>query len=297
MNFWCDNKNYPERYFKYMDGNLYNCNASYDYKTYLPIGDWGEERQSTDYRKSYPADLYPYDFTYDIDADATLSQTLFNDDANFEYIMPIIELRSYTETSTVGERNSYLLGEEWFDQYKDIECARIIYKDRPVTTGFKVVDENGTVLQSVKFPDGYIRAGSYDSFSLDILNDKIYLEFSDLFKENELGLGVRNTVNLLYQVDGHGSGVKAPQIFKTGVRVSPTNVDRSQNVTVKLDNILDNACKVNVVSINGSTVYSTSIPAGCNATEINTSSFPSGMYVVNVHDGATVRENCKIIVR
>lgn len=255
------------------DGILYQRNISYDTR-YDRTGPWGEE-ESRSYDMEYSnMSVQPMDFEYDIDADLDVSQTLFNTDASWEYLTPIIEERAFNRVLEYNEKGEPCV-KEWGTQ--------------PIMVGFNIVSQTGQTLNSVRFEHGFYT--DQDGVDLYLLDGKKYLAV-----DGYLGVTDRENAILLCEVDGLSNGIQQIKLIE-GASVSPRAMQRSTPVTVTLSEPARETCRINVVSASGSVVYSTSIHAGASTATISTDRFAPGLYIVNVQNSGTIRENCKIVVR
>jgi hypothetical protein len=176
-----------------------------------------------------------------------VTQTLFNNDAKYEYLMVVVE-----------EVDGYSEG-----------------------TGFKVKSEDGTTVASVKFPEGYVLYSLSDNdaylLELDGVNYIIIkVEDSDSY----------DYYNLVYEIDRSSSSVKqvgAP----IKVKVSPTIVERGEMINVALPEIGANTGAINVVSTSGAVVFNQKVEAGTSQASIDTSSLQRGLYIVTIDNGKT----------
>jgi hypothetical protein len=189
-----------------------------------------------------------------------VTQTLFNNDAKYEYLMSVVE-----------KVDGYSRG-----------------------TGFKVKSENGTTVASVKFPEGYVLYSLSDNdaylLELDGVNYIIIKVYRPNHEEEE-----SYYYNLVYKIESSTSSVKqvgAP----IKVKVFPTIVERGEMINVALPEIGANTGAINVVSTLGAVVFNQKVEAGTSQASIDTSSLQRGLYIVTIDNGKT-RESTKIIIR
>ena len=198
-----------------------------------------------------------------------LSQTLFNNDAQIEWLIPV-----YTVSDCSYE-----------DNYEKVEGKEIHL------TGYKVISENGSQVASFNLPAGY--TSRYDDIYLYEAGGKNYLVASCYTTPNG---SAEEEAYVVYETDPASSSVR--QITEARkVRVSPTAPRRGTCVNVELGEPAGANSKVVVTSVNGRTVLDRNIAAGTTATSIDTDNFAAGVYVVTVSDGKSSREASKIIVR
>jgi len=126
-------------------------------------GEW--QVVNEDNGKSY-ADiikLYLEDFDQSCDdfRNIYLSQTIFNSDDKYEYLMPVITTESESDQ---GDRD----GDGNID-YRNTWTNAIM-------TGIQVVSETGAVIQTINFPNGF-KSSNYSKNGADLIkiNGKLYL--------------------------------------------------------------------------------------------------------------------------
>lgn len=184
-----------------------------------------------------------------------LTQTLFNNDKDFEYVV---------------EKLKIVQGE---DNYQHV-----------VTSGFKVMSQNGKTIAEIDFPDNFAGSSYVDDPYVYITTAGTYLCF-----ENYIGA-------IIYKVDSNTSTIKEVKTTRK-VNVNPTTPRRGTPVNVILGEPIENDCKLSVISSTGRTAIVQNLKAGDTQAVINTDRLGSGVYVVVVDNGKTKREATKIVVR
>lgn len=194
-----------------------------------------------------------------------VTQTLLNDDAEYEYIAPVYSLGLVnTEQTDYYIRSRYGL----------------------VTTGFEVKNTSGSVLGKYDFPAGI--TASYVNAKVAIIGDKTYLTFiSSNYSTYEY-------YNIFYSVNGAAGLQQVGEPIK--VSVSPTVVRQSETLNVQLGDIKGNA-RVTVTDMQGRTVYSAVVNQG-GLHQIPGSVMGKGMNIVSVESAGTPgRTAKKVMVR
>lgn len=240
----------------------------YDYSSWGPTGQYESLHPREETETPSPIYIYVADANgFDRD-DFMISQTLFNNDANFEWIVPIIEAVDCSYTN----------------DYEKMEGKRLRY------TGFRIESQNGSTVATVKFPAGVYGAFWDWDVRLYMMNGKKYLivDAQNMDKTEEY--------YMVYEVDAASSSVTAVGAPRR-VSVSPTAPRRGTDVKIDLGTPSETSCKVIVSSVNGQTVMTRNIEPGNTTTSIDTAGFQKGVYIVTVSDGKTTRENTKIVVR
>lgn len=219
--------------------------------------------------------LSPYD-----DSHFLITQNLFNADKAYEYVAPICQqsVERTDETDLDG----------------DGEVDQIVTWYGCTYPGFKIMQDNGNVVATVMFDDGYI---------LNRYNR--YLDFVHFENKNYIVAGVEKTVgdgktenaSIFYAIaPGDAASIKAVRTERTGLKATPEFARKNEMVFVDFSTI-ENAKLLSVVNGNGQTVMQTPVANGQTSYRLNTSNLPAGLYVVKVDNGKRMTESCKIVVR
>lgn len=219
--------------------------------------------------------LSPYD-----DSHFLITQNLFNADKAYEYVAPICQqsVERTNETDLDG----------------DGEVDQIVTWYGCTYPGFKIMQDNGNVVATVMFDDGYI---------LNRYNR--YLDFFHFENKNYIVAGVEKTVgdgktenaSIFYAIaPGDAASIKAVRTERTGLKATPEFARKNEMVVVDFSTI-ENAKLLSVVNGNGQTVMQTPVANGQTSYRLNTSNLPAGLYVVKVDNGKRMTESCKIVVR
>lgn len=219
--------------------------------------------------------LSPYD-----DSHFLITQNLFNADKAYEYVAPICQqsVERTNETDLDG----------------DGEVDQIVTWYGCTYPGFKIMQDNGNVVATVMFDDGYI---------LNRYNR--YLDFVHFENKNYIVAGVEKTVgdgktenaSIFYGIaPGDAASIKVVRTERTGLKATPEFARKNEMVVVDFSTI-ENAKLLSVVNGNGQTVMQTPVANGQTSYRLNTSNLPAGLYVVKVDNGKRMTESCKIVVR
>ena len=180
-----------------------------------------------------------------------LTQTLFNDDEKFEYL---------------------------------IEPGSGMY-----ATELKVVSEDGTVLQTLKYPAGV--EVYRDEIDLFVVGSNKYLSIGVSVDENG------NEYMNLYKINKDAKDPSKVSIATAPMRVSvsPRMASRNQDINVVAEG--NGVREVIVTNAAGQVVYSTKVAAGETNVKISSRRLSSGLNVVSVKGADGKEENCKVIVK
>lgn len=207
----------------------------------------------------------------------TISQTLFNDDDKFEFLLPILKQTEIT----------------YFDQYNGTGRTRFGY----LCEGFKVVSEDGTVLHEIKAPvndSDNNNSGEDDDYYFDTymvkLSDKTYLCIEEYTSE---------VTTTYYEIKKNGNSSSINKVRDVrGMNIRPTIAGRNENITITLNDGDNDADRELIVTgLNGQLVERRAIPAGENQLEINAGMLRSGMYNFTLQKKGSFVDNGKVIVK
>lgn len=254
--------------------------SNYVYKR-TQTGDWKEKREETGNSGKRYMNIYTYDVcTGKEEGNAILTQRFFNKDGLYEYIQPIYEL--------------YEGGVQKNDTDGDGEIDEIVTSYYTRDIGFQIVQDNGTILSSVKYGDGmHFNWSDYDALYTIVFAEKTYI-MANVIKEGGADAGA---YSIFYTFDpSDPTSIKAVRTEKTGIKAMPAIARQSEVVNVDVSKF-KNPRHVSVVSSSGQTVMTRHIADGQSNVEVQTSGLPAGLYIVKVTDGQSVSDNCKIIIR
>lgn len=246
-------------------------------------GAWKEAPEKSDVRSFDVSALVLryYDMTSPYEcSNFYITQNLFNADKAYEYVVPIcqqsVERTNETDRDGDGEVDQIVT---WYDY----ACP-----------GFKIMQDNGNVVATVMFDEGYI-LNRYDR----------HLSFVHFENKNYIVAEVMKTgsddktesASIFYAITpGDAASIKAVRTERTGLKATPELARKNEMVVVDFRGI-ENAKLLSVVNGNGQTVMQTPVANGQTSYRLNTSNLPAGLYVVKVDNGKRMTESCKIVVR
>ncbi len=260
-------KKYPTRYRYWKDGEGYMRTVEYSYGNWGPTGGYGQPSVEEHNYISSPISIDPKSpDCVDMD-DFTLSQTLFNNDDLYEWIIPTFEAVDCNYQT----------------EYEIIEGQQV------KAVGFKVQSENGATVADVRFPAGLYCYHNPD-IRLYMINDKNYLgiEVSDISS--------REYYYITYEVNAQNASVNMIDAPRR-ISVHPTTPRRGTDIHIDLGQPAGEHSTLTVTSLSGRNIVSRNIEPGTTSTTIDTGRLEQGMYIVTVSDGNSSRETTKIVIR
>lgn len=245
-------------------------------------GKWVETRSN--WYDDYQSIAY-YDVSSDSDYGLSLyfSQTLFNNDEKFEYIVPVygeIEKDKYTNKN---------------DRDGDGEIDEIVESYSAKRIGFDVVNQDGNVICSIRptIPEGY-ELGQYPL--LLIIGGKRYFvtySYSRVEVPDKYGIEY-NYEYTFYLIDPNSTSLQ--QVGQPlQASVFPTMPRHNDVINVELDGN-DKPGEIVVTNTKGQTVYKQKVAAGERRVQINSRCLSNGLNIITVNNGDE-KQNFKVIVK
>jgi hypothetical protein len=188
-----------------------------------------------------------------------LTQTLFNEDEKYEYL-------SFPSART----------DKWGDY------------NIPVCNSFNVMSEDGSILQSVTFPDGY-ELSELVHAQIIKLNEEYYILIADYNKE----------VFHVYKINRKDTTAVEQVCAPIKVGAFPNLANRNQMITIQLsgENAGNNPTNLQVVDMQGKVLNQQTIPAGQTNTTIPAHRLSNGMNLIKITQGSKTIGTEKVIIK
>lgn len=218
----------------------------------------------------------PNQFIYNYDADIVtgdtrffFTQTMFNNDDKYEYIVPVYEMEkdgSTNETDFAWQGNERIAVKRKTHYYSK-------------TVRHDVMSEDGNVIMSIH---------AYILYRFFLYGGKVYvctLEYTPDGKKESF-----------YAIDAQTNAIQTVQA--DFVKIFPRMAGRGESITVETaGEAAGQRREVVVTSMDGRIVSRVAVPAGETVTHINTSRMAGGVYNFTVYAGGKNIENGKIVIR
>lgn len=289
-------KRYPKQAYLWRNGYLYwEHNIDYiDESEYsVTYSDWTEiSKDTTEYIQDWRLVFVDCDYDRLLPEEKgnglCLSQTLFNSDEKYEYITFSHEKIEYRIPHPFTSDENLV-----YTEYDDFFC-------KSNYIGFDVMSEDGSILQSVRFPKGF------ETFEYDIivqiikLSDEYYIICQGKMSKSENENDNAEGVLLIYKINRSKSDSSVEQVcepIRIGAYPNPTN--RNQIITIELngENIDNIDTDLQVINMQGQVIKQQRIKAGQKQVQINTSNFSSGLHLIKaIQNGKNVGTE-KVIVK
>ncbi len=287
-------KDYPKKGITLTpEGKVYSFIATYDFN----YSEWSELKDEYDTLKGKGILSCQY-INMDGNLPATspfyITQTLFNNNSEFEYIRPLYILtdNDYVSGDQVGYGSEHpvtIQNEDGFN-YKVLGIK-----------GISVVATNGNVIKNIEFEDIYNEIGQFS-----IIGDNIFKSGADLCI---LQLG--NNIYLTFDTKGKDKDYNTV-IYKHFYKIGPTansieevksrmlmNIfpaSPKANETINININSDEDTEILFTTMDGKLCNRQKIPAGQNQSQI-VGGVPGGAYIVSLKNKNGINNSKKIIVR
>lgn len=214
---------------------------------------------------SYQNDQFQYSTLY-------ISQSYFNNDEVYEYIRPITKVIDYT----IEE-----------DENHDGTTDRITtYYDRHIS-GYKIMSDNGTTLQTIELPE---EMDGYSSCALLELGDNKYLGVSGrIFQEDS---DEPRYVTLYYHIPSDGSRLQLVRREESKVKAAQDG----KNLIISFDGdcSYDN---IELFDAAGRKALGRNIDSTAKEASVNISDLSQGTYILRATSQSGEKMSCKIAIR
>lgn len=292
-------KQYPESGILWQNGYLYSYYPDYsDESIYaedeitFEYGEWVEVERS-EYSQPQTSSIgftnydanHTYDYMWDTGDGVCLTQTLFNSDDKYEYLYFPHELSKESDDghgpiappSDHYESGTYTEGK--------------IFYQYPLYKSFNIMSEDGAILQTVTFPNGFEMKKWVYATSIQIFDERYILCQGEMNDSGTL---------LIYKINRSSVGASVEQVcapIKVGA--FPSIANRNQMITIQLsgENAGNNQTNLQVVDMQGKVLNQQTIPAGQTSTTIPAHRLSNGMNLIKITQGSKTIGTEKVIIK
>lgn len=278
---------YPRCYMIY--NSTENILYQYDVKYTVEYTDWTNQGTRTE---SYEIETPIVDVIYhDIDASSCYygmifkaSQTLFNDDDQFEYIIPKVTITENSQESEISTSIPNNYGNAIV--LDSTTCTT--EKQYPIFTGFQVISSDGSVIHDIDFGENYVLIDySHMEARVMKIGDNIYLAADCIDRSAEK----KSYCTIFYRIDRNTSSVKMMKVTPRKMTVRSNNSDIHVTMTSE-----DSPSKLVLTDAKGITVASKNIPSGVSSTTISSTN-ANGIYNLSRIINGKVIDNAKVLLK
>ena len=270
---------------------IFRFNALYEF-TYSEWGEFQNEYQTLSGKGALLAQYIDTDNNSSANVTFYITQTLFDQDGEYEYIRPV-----YTACSEDTSIDVYLPS-----SYSEIPITsegENFYKNLAIS-GIEIVKENGKVLHSITFDDNYETIGDLSSISGNIvkagtditilkMGEYKYMTF-DTTKEDENCISIYKHFYKIENITSTIKQVKAPALIK----ITPSIPDKDCPFQIEVD--CNHEGKIIINSTQGLQQQQENINSGKSIINISAIG-KSGTYIATQIENGTITETKKFFVK
>lgn len=215
-----------------------------------------------------------------------VSQTLFNNDPSFEYIMPKYKLSKINNIAG----SKLVIGGSNEEDGVITTNSEIVSEEKEIALAvFQILSENGNVISDITFDSGFEGSIYVNTAFVITIGDNVYLAF-----DGECN-GASSTI--FYKINKKNTNaVQKVKIAPSTMRISPTVAKSGSTINVTFSDANEKGSDIVVVSASGAAMGSFHVPAGQTSAQIKTNT-SAGMYCVSRLQKDKVKETKKIIVK
>ena len=278
---------YPLHYY-YVEKNgaVYDCDAQYaaSYSEWVPYGTHKESRtHNINVINLYNLNLNENGGNSEV-LSFDVSQTLFNDDEKFEYLIPKFKLSKF------GESESDIVSPSPGRVQLELTRSTLMSdKSNLALAGFQVVSEDGTIVKDIDFDNEFEGYATYGQVFVITIGKNTYLAFT--------GTKNGNDCTVFYKIDRTTSSIQqAKSVPAALMQIVPTVAKSGSEINVNFGDDNKDGSQIEVISASGAKVKSMNVPAGQKSAQFSVHG-ASGLYCVSRVQKNQPRETKKIIIK
>lgn len=278
---------YPSSFWFIDDeGRLFEYNVGYEEDYDFSSATWTKDLEYSQDCGYDPYELYLAGFTYqNVDqsfyptTDIVASQNIFNNDANWEYIVFDFEL----------EANPY---QPWYDE-EDQVARREVYQSRTYK-GMKIMSSTGAMLAYIEAPDerGEKTLG-VEINSVAVVNNLVYILTMEWIRKGE-GYSSERRKEGLYIIDPTTTQVMSASRAPARMAINQTVIEKGNDLSISVSDPSQND-RITISSMAGQSLKTAGASNG--NVQVETGSMPKGIYNVTLHGNSVPAENQRIIIK
>ena len=279
---------YPKLYWLASKGNMYECKTNYE----VEYSDWQVTNTYTQ-NKQERLDrirLCNINLNYG-DGRANnyfiASQTLFNDDEKFEYIIPKYKL---SKNSNVGGYPSDIHTGQENESIDTVQTTCISEESNLYLAGFQVVSSEGNVIKNIDFEAGEgVSSIDLDYAFVITIGSNTYLSF-DGYDSND------KRATLFYKINRTTSDIKKVKVASNSMLVSSTAQEHNAIVNINFTDENNGGSNIVVTSTNGVKVKQLAVRSNQKSVQF---SFVgnAGVYCISRVQKGKISEVKKVLIK
>lgn len=213
-----------------------------------------------------------------------VSQTLFNDDAAFEYVMPKFKLAAKGNSAP----DNVIIGDGSEETVITTRSVVVSELKKLALAGFQVLSESGTVISDITFDSGFEGSVDLDAAFVITIGSNVYLAF-DGYQD-----GTESTI--FYKIEKTTSAIRKVKTAPGTMSVSPLVVSRGSAINITFGDANATGSDLQLVSPSGALLRSCHVPSGQTSAQIRATA-PAGICFLSRLQKNKAAETRKVVVR
>lgn len=279
---------YPKLYWLASKGNMYECKTNYEveYSDWQVTNTYTQNKQkSLDRLRLCNINLNSGDGRANYYFIA--SQTLFNNDEDFEYIIPKYKL---SKNSNVGGYPSDIYTGDKDESIDTVQTTCISEESNLYLAGFQVVSSEGNVISNIDFDAGEgVSSIDLDYAYVITIGSNTYLAF-DGYDSND------KRATLFYKINRTTSDIKKVKVASNSMLVSSTAQEHNAIVNINFTDENNGGSIIVVTSANGVNIKQVAVPSNQKNVQFSFTG-NAGVYCVSRIQKGKISEVKKVMIK
>ena len=279
---------YPKLYWLASKGNMYECKPNYEveYSDWQVINTYTQNiHEKLDRLRLCNINLNSGDGRanyYFI-----VSQTLFNNDADFEYIIPKFKLSQNSNVMGYSSEINTGYNNETIDTIQTVCNSE---ESNFYLIGFQIVSSEGNVINDINFDTGEGVSGiDLDHAYVITIGSNTYLAF-DGYDSND------KRATLFYKINRTTSDIKKVKVASNSMLVSSTVQEHNAIVNINFTDENNGGSNIVVTSTNGVNVKQVTVPSNQKSVQFNFAG-NAGVYCISRVQKGKISEVKKVLIK
>lgn len=279
---------YPKLYWLASKGNMYECKTNYEveYSDWQVTNTYTQNKQKKlDYLRLCNINLNSGDGRANYYFVA--SQTLFNTDADFEYIIPKFKLSNNSNVMGYSSEINTGYNSENIDTIQTT-CTSDEYNFYLI--GFQIVSSEGNVIKDIDFDTGEgVRGIDLDYAYVITIGSNTYLAFDGYDSDNK-------QATLFYKINRTTSDIKKVKVASNSMFVSSTAQNHNAIVNINFTDENNGGSNIVITSANGVNVKQVAVPSNQKSVQFSFTG-NAGIYCVSRIQKGKISEVKKLLIK
>ena len=279
---------YPKLYWLASKGNMYECKTNYEveYSDWQVTNTYTQNKQkSLDRLRLCNINLNSGDGRANYYFIA--SQTLFNNDEDFEYIIPKFKLSKNSNVMGYSSEINTGYNSEAIDTIQTVCTSE---DSNFYLIGFQIVSSEGNVIKDIDFDSGEgVGSIDLDHAYVITIGSNTYLAFDGYDSDNK-------QATLFYKINRTTSDIKKVKVASNSMFVSSTAQNHNAIVNINFTDENNGGSNIVVTSANGVNVKQVAVPSNQKSVQFSFTG-NAGVYCVSRIQKGKISEVKKVMIK